>query len=239
MRIPAIDILQDNTQLFAADLDSPLACWIGNGISDEDPSCDSMTTSDISQLGPQSCNCGSYFNHPVQPTWNGNNSKRVVTFRPGNELIISNPSTFFNLQVNFTYNTSTAGGNQIGSPSLWILIFDPTTDHLEAVEKGMASLMQFNANGVTNIMLDLNYYNVRALPPHYAYTPRMSTLPNLNLACDVAHGLDDVVPCHATLRTRFTSLQRTVYAEGRTMDWTSVAGAAASYFALVSLRFLR
>lgn len=80
-------------------------------------------------------------------------------------------------------------------------------------------------------MLSLNHFDVNELPPHYSYSPMISTLPNLNLACDVARDAN-VAPCQATLQLRFPSLQLTSYIEAPSMRWTDVAGTAASYFAL-------
>ena len=225
-------IIEDTTQQFEASLIEPSGCWIGNSYTSGPLACNSMSADEVSNLNSDSCDCSTYFKAPINPNWNGSDTRRTLSFMPDEKLLISNPSVPFNLLVNFTYNSSQLKTVSVGSPNLEILISDPSINPVDAVDKGMSSLAPFNANGVTNIMLSLNHYDVVELPSHFAYNPVIYTSPYLNLPCDV--GKDpNASPCQTLIRIRFAGMQLTSYVESVNMRWTDVAGSAASYFALV------
>ena len=232
VRLPNIDIIHDSSQSFQADLVGPENCWIG-GSNTATESCNEVNVTEVTGAPTKACDCQEAFDGGVKSIWSGTSDLNAISFRPKKNLVIGKPSVSLNIQFNFTYRTPDPASGPILSPWLGLLIFDPELEPFEVINKGIASPIPFSANSFTSIKLDLNWKNVGGLPPHYEYSPMISTVPFMGMNCGAADRGSAGRPCTATLQLSFSSLQQTNYSERPKYTLGDVAGLAASYFALV------
>jgi hypothetical protein len=170
--------------------DQPWTCFIG-AWNPTGPKCGALTEEQVLDPNP-SCNCTYSWRHQILPHFSGNDTKRVMSLVPEPELLTNSTQTFLNLQVEFnckyywptcdeyiTYpdhqlTSSPPSDNSsvslvLGSPNLWLFVYDPVVSAEEAYFKGYALITLMNANGVTTVTLNLNYYEKRNVVPHYEY----------------------------------------------------------------------
>jgi hypothetical protein len=263
---PAVVIMQDVAAHYQANMiEQPWTCFIGE--TQNSPVCSSMDASQVASLQVNSCNCSGSWDRRIQYHFIGNDTKRFISFIPAPNLVTGSVQAFFNLRVAFNckpypnqilhtlpfINTYTDNLSQwstsssiIGSPNLWLLVYDPVIPAQEAYTTGTSGLSLINANGFTTVTLNPTYVQRKDSLAHYEYSAVISTSSNLNVVCDVAShsaptpnatainvNTDGYAVCHASIAFRFATLEQTTVTEIPEMEWGDVVASVGSYFALV------
>ncbi|KAL9625059.1 MAG: hypothetical protein Q9160_000788 [Pyrenula sp. 1 TL-2023] len=152
---------------------------------------------------------------------------------PPPNLVTSSVQTFFNLRVGFDYNSSQYADGVwgiVGSPRLWLLVYDPVIPAQQAYLTGTAGLSLINVNGFNSVTLTPTYVQRRDSPPHYDWNAVTSTISGLNLVCDVSthtNASSSIIsnayrPCYGTIAFRYATLERMMIRERPTMELASV-----------------
>lgn len=106
------------------------------------------------------------------------------------------------------------------SPSLFVSIFDPTLDYMEALEKNYTRLENMPANGMNTVSLGLHHRQGVNEAGKYDYELTISSTPSLDLRCDSSSGVAVENACWMALFLSFPSFNRRVTEQAYKMSWT-------------------
>ncbi|KAI2465618.1 hypothetical protein F4781DRAFT_424665 [Annulohypoxylon bovei var. microspora] len=170
-------------------------------------------------------------------TWRGT-KYRTLTLVSSKALLCTVPTTFMLAQAFMWYDSSKAinDSSRLLSPSLSVAIYDPTLNLTEALENDYTRPILINANGMVAVNLGLNYRQARGRAPAYDYDISLSTIPSLEMQCDVGSDTEQATgPCFLSLWIQFPTFERQVSTQGYAMSWPDVIASAGSWLSLFQI----
>ena len=66
-------------------------------------------------------------------------------------------------------NTTAQSDPQLGSPNLWMFVYDPDMSVGDAYTSSSSSMRLFNAHGTSTVLLDNHYFEARDGTARYEY----------------------------------------------------------------------
>ncbi|KAI1135791.1 hypothetical protein F5Y05DRAFT_421172 [Hypoxylon sp. FL0543] len=206
-------------------------CFIG--WADEDaPNCRLSRSQDLP------CRCEDRWEESIGNfTWGGTRY-RTLSLVSSEALLCTKPTTLMLAQAFLWYDSSKAinDSSRLLSPSLWVAVYDPTLTFEQALENDYTRLILVNANGMIAVNLGLNYRQVRGKRPAYDYDLSLSTVPALDMRCDI--GSDTRAPtgpCFISLWLQFPTFERQVSTQSYATSWSDVVGSAGSWLSLFQI----
>ncbi|KAH7350648.1 hypothetical protein BKA65DRAFT_549650 [Rhexocercosporidium sp. MPI-PUGE-AT-0058] len=232
-RFPPMFIIQDKAHYQAHILDEqPWTCYVG-AQNRTAPMCNTLTKDQV--LETESCNCNDSWVHEVLPNFldgDGGDGKRSLSLLPKENLYTR--ANVMTVKFAFNYNTTANTDPQLGSPNLWMFVYDSTISVGDAYMNGYSSMRLFNAHGASTVLLNNKYFEARDGTSRYEFGAVIWTTPYMNLVCDVS-GNQTYYPCSSTLLLNVPGFDSTIMTEKRAMAWTDTVGQAGAYFALVQV----
>lgn len=125
----------------------------------------------------------------------------------------SGTRTFRELSDKFSLDNTTKALQDAGrilGPSLFVSIFDPTLDLLEALQKNYTRLEHMPANGLSTVTLGLHHRQALNEPGKYDYELSISSTPSMDLRCDSSAEVNMEMACWMTIFLSFPSFSRRV-----------------------------
>ncbi|KAI1456514.1 hypothetical protein F4805DRAFT_468035 [Annulohypoxylon moriforme] len=231
---PSITLLQREDWTSQGILDVSRArpkCFVGWAEPDA-PNC---ALSDSQRLP---CRCEDRWEENIGNfTWQGT-KYRTLTLVSSEALLCTVPTTLMLAQAFLWYDSSKAinDSSRLLSPSLSIAVYDPTLSLSEALENDYTRPILVNANGMVAVNLGLNYRQVRGRTPAYDYDVSLSTIPALDMLCNVGSDSKPATePCFLSLWLQFPTFERQVSTQGYAMSWADVVASAGSWLSLFQI----
>ncbi|KAI0830953.1 hypothetical protein F5Y06DRAFT_290631 [Hypoxylon sp. FL0890] len=231
---PSITLLQRENWTSQGSLDVSRArpkCFIGWA----DPNAPNCGLSRPQNLP---CSCEDRWEETIGTfPWRGA-TYRTLTLVSSKALLCTVPTTLMLAQAFLWYDSSKAinDSSRLLSPSLSVAVYDPTLTLEQALENDYTRPILVNANGMIEVNLGLNYRQVRGKPPAYDYDLSMSTIPSLDMRCDI--GSDTRAPtgpCFISLWLQFPTFERQVSTQSYAMSWSDVVASAGSWLSLFQI----
>ena len=105
------------------------------------------------------------------------------------------------------------------NPSLYLVVHDPSLSLTDALDMGYTRMTLFNANGMTNVDLTLQYREKLGGAGFYDYRLNPSTVTARDLVCDLGSSDPSTAyPCHTSLFLGFPTFQRSVISQTYAMN---------------------
>ncbi|KAK4191329.1 hypothetical protein QBC35DRAFT_487939 [Podospora australis] len=229
---PSLTLFQRSDWTSQANLDVSARpkCFLG-WHNEKAPSCDNITIPGVA------CQCTDQWDDDVRDFEWQNTSYRALSLISSKSMVSPIPTYQMIAQAFFTFNSSQAraDSSHVLSPSLWIAIHDPTLTVQQTLESGHTRMVLINANGMTAINLGINRRKALGRAPADDYQLSISTIPSMDLQCDVSADGGARGMCFVSLFLQFPSFERLVSRQDVAMKWEDVASAAGSWFALFQL----
>ncbi|KAI9727504.1 MAG: hypothetical protein M1828_006446 [Chrysothrix sp. TS-e1954] len=102
----------------------------------------------------------------------------------------------------------------------------------EAYNNGYGTSTLINANAVTSIDLAVSHYGGFDTVSHTHYDVTLSTIPNMDMICDISEN-DNEQHCYTTTFVRVPTFTQTIHIKQPVSQWTDVVAEAGAYFAFV------
>ncbi|KAK4222528.1 hypothetical protein QBC38DRAFT_80874 [Podospora fimiseda] len=228
---PSITLLQQDDWSSQADLDdsSPPKCFIGR-YDEQLPDCGTV-------FPGSPCKCHNRWGGEVIDYEWQNSTYRTITLTPSESMISRQPAGLMIAQAFFNYNSTKAriNASQLLPPSLWVAIYDPRLPLEEALYANYSQMRLINANGLIHINIRLNSREVPGRSAAYDYDLSLSSIPAMDIQCDVSAPGGARSPCILSLYLQYPNFERLSAKQEIAMSWGDLLSEAGSWFALFQL----